>query len=73
MPWGGRRCFVDQYAFHGSWRSLASRDGTVASVKRSGVREGDNSAHATGIDTGASGRARVEKAAIEVFVRLFRR
>src|SRR5438874_7348982 len=69
----GSRCRHVQYAFHGSRFSFASRPGTVAIVKRSGVRFAESSAHASGVDTGASGFARVENAAIDVFVRLLRR
>ena len=47
--------------------------GTVAIVKRSGVRDADSSDHAIGTEIGASGLARVENAAIDVFVRLLRR
>jgi hypothetical protein len=40
-------------------------------VKDAGSRDARSSAHVSGTLTGASGRARVEKAAIEVLVRLF--
>src|SRR4029434_4950189 len=69
----GIRCRAVQYPFQGSARSRTSRDGTVRIAHRDGSSEADNSAHVTGTDTGAVGFARVEKAAIEVFVRLLRR
>src|SRR5438094_7736732 len=69
----GIRCFDVQYIFHGSLRSLASRRGTVLIVHVSGGTAADNSFHASGIDTGAAGFARVENAAIAVFVRLLRK
>src|ERR1051325_586173 len=61
----GMRCLVRQYSFHGSTRSRESRAGTVLTVNRSGVRAGDSSVQASGTDTGASGFARVEYAAID--------
>src|SRR5581483_902186 len=66
-------CFAVQYAFHGSARNRATRRGTVAIVNWSGVFAADSSFHVSGTETVASGFARVENAAIDVFVRLLRR
>ena len=52
---------------------MASRRGTVFIVKRSGRIDGDSSVHVIGVDTGALDLARVEYAAIDVFVLLLRR
>jgi hypothetical protein len=69
----GKRCFVDQYSFQGSARNRPGRNGTVAIVNCAGDGTRASSVHATGTDTGASGLARVEYAAIDVVVRLLRR
>src|SRR5581483_830104 len=73
MAFFGIRCRLRQYSFHGSDRNRARRSGTVRIVNRSGVRERDNSVHVSGTEIGASGFARVEYAAIDVFVRLLRK
>ena len=56
---GDRRWSARQYAFQGSAFRRASRPGIVAIVKP-GLRVLNSSAQESGVDTGASGRARVE-------------
>src|SRR5688500_6965053 len=77
-PRARSRCDVNccrhfQYSFHGSLLSRARRSGNVASVKPCGFSDARSSSHVTGTLTGAPTRARVEYAAIDVFVRLLRR
>src|SRR5262249_60116483 len=64
-------CALVQYSFHGSVSIRASRFTTVSRVQRPGDRR--RSFQSSGIDTAAPGRARGEKAQIDVLVRLFRR
>src|SRR6185503_5232607 len=51
---------------HGSAFTLLSRFGMFPTLKRSKRRSADSSSHATGADTGAFARARVEYAATAV-------
>jgi hypothetical protein len=67
------RCRHVQYPAHGSRRIRESRAGTVSTVNASGLIRAWRPDQASGIDTGAWGFARIEKAAMDVFVRLFRR
>jgi hypothetical protein len=67
------RCLHVQYPAHGSRRIRESRAGTVSTVNASGLIRAWRPDQASGIDTGAWGFARIEKAAMDVFVRLFRR
>jgi hypothetical protein len=60
IVFGDRRWAVFQYVCHGFFLSRASRSGMVAMVKRPGSRLSDSSGQVSGVDTGASGRARVE-------------
>jgi hypothetical protein len=64
-------CRAFQYPNQGSPLSFASRFGTVSTVKLAGFSEVRSSSHVIGVLTGAPARARVEYAAIDVFVRLF--
>ena len=57
---------------HGSFRCRPTRVGAVFTVNAAGSSLGVSSVHDSGIETGAPGRARVEKAATDVFVRLLR-
>jgi len=64
-------CRAFPYPFQGSAFSFASRFGTVSTVKFPGFNDVRSSSHVIGVLTGAPARARVEYAAIDVFVRLF--
>lgn len=66
-------CRVLQYSAQGSRRCRASRPGVVCAVNEAGSTAGLSSRHASGMLIGARGLARVENAATEVLVRLFRR
>ena len=51
---------TEKKSAHGSLRSVASRFGTVSTVKASGRVLGENSDQASGVDTGAPRFARGE-------------